>query len=110
VTSYFSHARGGMTLYVDSDGNSVTEARRLLMFFGEDVGKCVRKFWEEHDGDFVIIPEVGYGIAPRKELCSQRSLVEALKTAEIERGSFVEKQWKAVCEFYHVGWPTRLAA
>jgi hypothetical protein len=110
VTSYFSHVRGGQTTYVGGDGNSITECRRMLIYHGEDVDKCLKAFWSEHNGDFVIIPETGYGIAPRRDLCSQRSLVEALKTAEIERGGFVEKQWKDVCKFYHVAWPKRLAA
>jgi hypothetical protein len=110
MAEYFTHARGGVTVYVGSDGNSTTECRRMLIYHGEDVAKCVKQFWNEHNGDFVIIPETGYGIAPRKELCSQKSLVAALQTAEIEPGGYVEKQWKDVCEFYRVAWPKRLQA
>jgi hypothetical protein len=111
VSSYFSHVRGGTTTYVGGDGNSITECRRMLIYHGEDVDTCLKAFWSEHSReDFVIIPEVGYGVAPRKELCTQRSLVEALRTAEIEPGSRVEQQWKDVCKFYHVLWPKRLEA
>lgn len=110
MTSYFSHVRGGTTTYVGGDGDSITECRRMLIYHGEDIDKCLKAFWSEHNGDFVVIPETGYSIAPRKELCSQQSLVEALRTAEIEPGSRVEQQWKDVCKFYHVAWPKRLAA
>ena len=111
MTSYFSHVRGGTTTYVDSNGDSIAECRRMLIYHGESIDKCLKQFWLEHSReDFVVVPEVGYGVAPRRDLCSQQSLVEALRTAEIEPGSRVEQQWKDVCKFYHVQWPKRLAA
>jgi hypothetical protein len=111
MTEYFGHIRGGLTTYVEgADDGGATECRRMLVYHGEDVAQCVRQFWREHNGDFVIIPETGYGVAPRQELCSQKSLVPALQTADIEPGSRIEQQWKACCEHYHVAWPKRLQA
>jgi hypothetical protein len=80
------------------------------MFHGEDVATVVEQFWREHSGDFVIVPEVGYGVPPRPELCSKHSLMAALQTAVIEPESITEQKWKQVCEFHGVTWPTRRAA
>jgi hypothetical protein len=110
MTEYFSHLRGGTTTYVPSDGNSITAIRHLLMFFGEDVNLAIAQFWKEHSGDFVIVPEVGYGMAPRPELCSKRSLTEALKTASIEPNGETERAWKRACQAHGVAWPSSKAA
>ena len=42
MTSYFSHVRGGTTTYVGSDGDSITECRRMLIYHGEDIDKCLK--------------------------------------------------------------------
>jgi hypothetical protein len=80
------------------------------MFHGEDVAKVIEQFWREHSGDFVIVPETGYGVPPRPELCSKQSLQAALKTASIEPGGEVERAWKKACEFHGVPWSVRNAA
>jgi hypothetical protein len=78
------------------------------MYHGEGAALCVTQFWREHSGNFVIVPRTGYGVAPRKELCSQRSLSDALQTAAIEPNSIQEGQWKAASKFHGVAWPKRL--
>lgn len=109
MTEYFGHVRGGFTTYVPGDGNSITECRRLLMFHGEDVAKVNEQFWKEHSGDFVIVPETGYGVPPRPELCTKQSLTEALKTASIEPNGEIERAWKKACELHGVCWNGKAA-
>jgi hypothetical protein len=82
----------------------------VLAFFGEDPAKVVEAFWQEHRGDFTVVQVFGYGAVPRRELCSQESLVGALRTVSIERGSMIELKWKQLCEQMNVAWPKRLAA
>ena len=53
---------------------------------------------------------MAYGNPPRKELCTQKSLLAALQTVTFDVGSATEMQWRAVCEALHVAWPKRLAA
>ena len=38
------------------------------MFHGEDVAKVNEQFWKENSGDFVIVPETGYGVPGSPEL------------------------------------------
>jgi hypothetical protein len=57
----------------------------------------------------VIVPETGYGVPPRPELCSKQSLAAALQTAAIEPGSTTEQKWKQVCAQFNVPWPSRLS-
>ena len=105
MSEFFGHLRGGTTTYVGGDGNTITELRHLLMYFGEDPALCVRQFWKEHSGAFVIVPEVGYGVPPRPELSSKQSLEAALQTVSIEPGGEVERAWKKACAAHGVAWP-----
>jgi hypothetical protein len=84
--------------------------RFALAFFGEDPAKVIEQFWKEHRGDFVITPLFAYGAVPRRDLCTQQSLSEALRTVTIEPGGTVEMKWKKLCEQMDVAWPKRLAA
>jgi hypothetical protein len=108
MTEYFTHLRGGSTIYSGGDGDTVHDSRRALMFHGEDVELVVAQFWREHTGDFVIVPEVGYGVAPRPELSSKRSLTDALRTAKMDPDGRIEQAWKKACEAHGVEWPKRL--
>ncbi len=110
MAEFFGHVRGGTTTYVGGDGNSITECRHLLMYFGEDVSVCLDQFWREHSGDFVVIPQVAYGMAPRVELSSKQSLAAALETARIEPNGEVERAWKKACQRHGVVWPASKAA
>ena len=47
--------------------------RFLLMHHGEDRELCMKQFWEEHNGDYAVVPIVAYGFVPRRALCTQRS-------------------------------------
>jgi hypothetical protein len=96
MTEFFGHVRGGTTTYVGGDGNTITECRHILIYFGEDVSRCIEQFWREHRGDFVVVPITAYGMAPRSELCTATSLLEALRTLTIEPNGVVAQQWKAV--------------
>ena len=110
MTEYFGHVRGGLTTYVPGDGNSITECRHMLIYFGEDVSTCLEQFWREHNGDFVIIPQVAYGVPPRPELCSKQSLTQALKTAKIDVNGIAAQAWKKACEAHNVPWNAHKAA
>jgi hypothetical protein len=111
VTEFFGGVRGALSVYCDSDDGQLADARFVLARFGEDPDKVVATFWREHNsGNFSVIPLFAYGVAPRSELCSQRSLAAALQTVTIEPSSVVEQQWKVVCEAHNVAWPKRLQA
>jgi hypothetical protein len=107
VTEYFDKVRGGCTLYYGSEG--VNDVRFVLMHFGEDPSRVIEAFWsEKKGGDFVVTPIVAYGAPPRRDLCTQKSLVSALQTATIPLGGVEEARWRGVCEFHAVQWPRRL--
>jgi hypothetical protein len=102
----FEHAHGRFTLYVDTDGDHLTDARFILGMVGEDEELLVQKFWkEEGKGDFLVIPVFAYGRPPRRHLCSPQSLRDALRTVRIEPNSAMEQQWKEVCDYHGVPWP-----
>ena len=110
MTSYFSKIRSAPTTYVDDNDGALIDSRFVVYRHGEDPGTVVRQFWVEHGGEgpFDIIPVCSFGNAPRRELCTQKSLVAALQTAEIDPGSVTEMHWRAVVEHHKVHWPKRL--
>jgi hypothetical protein len=103
VTDFFSQIKGGFSVHVEEDG--FTGVRFCLARFGEDPDKVLAQFWRENSGggDFELVP-----LAPRLELCSQRSLASALQSVTIAPGSRTEQQWQAVANQLGVAWPTRL--
>jgi hypothetical protein len=111
MAGFFSHVLGGHTTYVSSDGNSLTNTRHITVHFGEDPQTAIRQFWLEHpEGDYLIVPDIAYGAAPRPELCTKRSLQDALREADITPGSATEQQWRKCCEALGVKWPKHLEA
>ena len=108
MTDYFDRLKGGTTIYYGSEG--VSDVRLILMHYGEDPDRVISAFWAERKGDFLVAPIVAYGAVPRRELCSQQSLVDALRTVRIEPGSTIEMKWKELCEQMAVAWPKRLTA
>ena len=110
MTEYFKHVRGGSTIYLGGDHVEITDTRFVLAHYGEDADKVIEAFWDERRGDFLIIPLFAYGAVPRRELCSQKSLVAALQTVTIEPGSTVEMRWRKLCDEMAVSWPKRLIA
>lgn len=112
MTAFFDKVRSAPSTYVDSNDGMLTDVRLVLYRHGEDAQKVIQTFYEEHRGEcnFAIVPLPAFGNPPRKELCTQKSLVDALQTAQIEPNGHHEMQWKLVCEFHHVAWPKRLQA
>lgn len=106
MTEYFDRLKGGTTIYYGSEG--VSDVRLILMHFGEDPARVIDAFWQEKKGDFLVVPIVAYGAPPRRDLCSQTSLLGALQTVTIGLGGTEEKQWREVCAFHNVTWPRRL--
>jgi hypothetical protein len=107
----FEHAHGRFTLYVDTDGDHLTDVRFILGMIGEDSELLVQKFWkEEGEGDFLVIPVFAYGRPPRSHLCTKRSLAAALQSVQLEPGSTVEQRWKILADDLGVAWPVRLRA
>ena len=108
MSGFFSTARGGFSLYLD-EAEAANGPRFALARFGEDPGKVLAEFYRENPlSDFPVVPLFAYGQAPRPELCTQRSLTQALQSVDIEPGSRTEQQWKAVAEHHSVAWPIRL--
>ena len=110
MTAFFDKVRSAPSTFVDSNDGMLTDVRLVIYRHGECPQRVIRVFYEEHKGEcnFSIIPLPAYGNPPRKELCTQKSLVDALQVAEIEPNGHTEMQWKAVCEFHSVAWPKRL--
>jgi hypothetical protein len=110
MTELFPHVRGSFSIYVGGRADAIDQVRFVLAFFGEDPAKVVEQFWKEHrSGDFTVVPLFGYGQqVPRRELCTQESLVDALRTVVIEPGGQIEQKWKLLCEQMNVAWPKRL--
>jgi hypothetical protein len=108
VTELFQHVKGGFTIYAGGSDVEIPDVRFALANFGEDAAKIVERFWRERSGDFIIVPLFGYGGVPRRELCTQQSLVDALQSVTIEPGSFTEMKWKELCQQMSVAWPKRL--
>jgi hypothetical protein len=104
---FFPHVRGGITIYCGGANDAITNVRFVLAYFGEDPTKVIEEFWKEHRGDFLIVPVFAYGLPPRRELSTQRSLSAALQTVCFEAGSPAERGWKTVCEQMSVAWPKR---
>jgi hypothetical protein len=110
MTGFFPHTRGSFTLYCGGADDAISNVRFVLGHFGEDAQLIVEQFWKEHRGDYTIVPVFGYGGVPRRELCTQQSLVTALQSVSIEAGGMIEMKWKKLCEELHVAWPKRLTA
>ena len=110
MTDFFPHVRGSFSIYVGGRDDAIDNVRFVLGFFGEDAQLIVEQFWREHRGDFVVVPLFGYGAVPRHELCTQESLVTALRTVTIGPNSTTEMKWKKLCEQMSVAWPKRLQA
>jgi hypothetical protein len=110
VTEFFPHVRGSFSIYVGGDGDTIENVRFVLANFGEDPARVVEMFWKQRGGggDYVVVPLFGYGGVPRRELTSQQSLSEALRTVRLDAGGFVEKKWKQLCQDMNVSWPKRL--
>ena len=107
---YFDKVRGALSCYVDASDGNMTDVRIILCRHGEDAQKAIAQFWKENTGEFAVVPLFAYGNPPRKELCTQKSLLAALQTITFDVGSRTEQQWREVCEAMHVSWPKRLAA
>ena len=111
MTAFFDKVRGAPSTYVDSNDGMLADVRLVIYRHGEDPSLVIAGFWEEHPNEnFSIIPLPAYGNAPRRELCSSKSLTEALRTVSIEANSVVEQHWRTVCEHHLVQWPKRLQA
>jgi hypothetical protein len=108
MTGFFDRVRGAPTTYLDATDGNMTDIRLVIARFGEDPEKVLRQFWKEHDGTFAVVPLFAYGNAPRKELCTARSLAAAVQSVDLETGSAAEQQWKTACEHHCVAWPKRL--
>ena len=108
MSDLFQHVKGGFTIYAGGSDVEIPDVRFALANFGEDAALVVERFWRERNGDFVVVPLFGYGGVPRRELCTQPSLITALQSVTIEPGSVTEMRWKALCEQMHVAWPKRL--
>ena len=110
MTDHFPHVRGSFSIYCGGRDDAIDQVRFVLAFFGEDPAKIVEAFWKEHrySGDFTIVPLFAFGAVPRRDLCTQESLVAALRSVTIEPGGIVETKWKRLCEQMHVAWPKRL--
>jgi hypothetical protein len=106
MTDYFKRVTGNFSLYSDAAGSP--DVRFAVAHFGEDAELVVAAFWKERGGDFSIVPLFAFGAAPRRDLCTQKSLVAALQTVQFDLGSRTEQQWKACCEHHKVPWPKRL--
>ncbi len=110
MTEHFEHTRGSFTIYVGGRDDAIDNVRFVLAFFGEDPAKVIEAFWKEHRGDYAIVPLFAYGAVPRRDLCTQHSLVAALQTVTLEPGGVIEQRWRKLCEQMNVAWPKRLAA
>ena len=108
MTDHFPHVRGSFSIYVGGRDDTIDNVRFVLAFFGEDPTKVIEAFWQEHHGDYAIVPLFAYGAVPRRELCTQKSLTAALQTVDIGPGRFTEMKWKKLCEQMNVAWPKRL--
>jgi hypothetical protein len=108
MTKFFDRVGGGFCIYSDSAGSP--DVRFVLANFGEESEKVISAFWKERGGDFAIVPLFAFGGSPRRELCSQKSLVAALQTVQFDVNSRTGQQWLEVCNHYHVALPKRLAA
>ena len=109
MTKFFEHIRGGFSIHVEGEGPFVPAVRFCLARHGEDAGLVLKAFWHEvGQGDFEVVPLFSHGAAPRRELCTQRSLAAALQTVSLEPSSVTEGQWKQVAQALDVQWPTRL--
>jgi hypothetical protein len=106
----FEHPRSIGTIYVDrADGDNMANPRLVMARVGEDAEKVVAAFWDEWPtGDFVIAPIFFYGLAPRRSLCSAKSIASALQTIQLEPNSILEQKWKELAEQFNVAWPKRL--
>jgi hypothetical protein len=108
MTEFFKHVKGGFTIYVGGEDVEIADVRFVLAYFGEDATKVIEAFWQERRGEFSIVPLFAYGGVPRRELCTQQSLVGALQTVTLEPGSFTEMKWRKLCAEMNVAWPKRL--
>lgn len=109
MSNFFEAIRGGFSIYLSQDANSVPSVRFCLARFGEDADRVLKVFWQEvGQGDFEIVPLFSHGAPPRQELCTQRSLAAALQTVILEPSSYSEMEWKKVAQALDVAWPVRL--
>jgi hypothetical protein len=106
----FEHPRSIGTIYVDrADGDNMANPRLVMARVGEDAEKVVAAFWDEWPrADFVIAPIFFYGLAPRRSLCSAKSIAAALQTIQLEPNSTLEQRWKELAEQFNIAWPKRL--
>jgi hypothetical protein len=110
MTEFFPHTKGGFTIYAGGSDVEITDVRFVLANFGEDAAKVIEQFWKERCGDFVLVPVFAYGGVPRRELCTQQSLVAALQTVAFDPNGFVGMKWRKLCQEMNVALPKRLAA
>src|SRR6476660_1877798 len=78
MTEFFDKVRGALSCYTDASDGMLTDCRIILCRFGEDPHKAIAQFWRENTGNFAVIPLFAYGNPPRKELCTQKSLLACL--------------------------------
>lgn len=104
---FFGKVRGGLTLHVHEEEG--VNCRFALGFFGEDPQLLIRQFETEISQECFIIPVFAYNAVPRHQLCSQRSLVAALQTVDLEIDSVPWTRWRELAEEFDVSWPRRLS-
>jgi hypothetical protein len=106
--TYFGRVRGGGTFHMeDEEGISIQFA---VGYYGEDPSLVIEAFWKEQDGggDFLVVPLLAHGKAPRGELCTPQSLRMALETAKPNPDSREGQQWAIACQRHGIDWPKRL--
>ena len=110
MTNFFDKVRSAPSTFVDSNDGMLTDVRLVIYRHGECPQKVIQTFYEEHRGEcnFSIIPMAAYGNPPRPELCTKRSLADALQVADIEPNSNHEMQWRSCCDRIGATWPKRL--
>jgi hypothetical protein len=108
-TDHFSRTSGSFTLYTGSEKDHMAQVRFCLARFGEDPDKVLKAFWTEHKtGDFAVVPLFAYGLPPRRELCTPKSLSSALAQVDLQPGGLPWMKWKALADQLNVTWPVRL--
>lgn len=105
--SYFGRVRGGGTFHMEDE--EAVSIQFAVGYYGEDTSLLVEAFWKEQDGggDFLVVPILAHGRAPRGELCTAQSLRAALQTANPNPDSREGQEWKRACDHHGVLWPPK---
>jgi hypothetical protein len=106
---YFEFVRGGFSLHMSAD-EEYTAMHFVLARFGESPDRVLEVFYKEHPiADFMVVPLFAYGLPPRRELCTARSLSAALQSVSLDVDGVVTRTWKELCQEFDVAWPRRLS-